>query len=281
MDFIAEMILGYADAKLTCKIQNYNRKETKNKIEDYHILRYRDDYRIFAKNQQTLIKIAKLLTETLFELNFKLNSQKTYISDNIVKDVIKPDKLYWNESKQTAKSLQKHLFLIHSLSEKHPNSGSLLTALTNFLEERVYPIKLFKEENSKVLVSILIDIAFKNPRTYPVIMAIISKILSLEINPETVNKILDTIESKFDKIPNVGHLQVWLQRLTIKTDREDNYTEILCKKVKNNDLKIWNVDWLSKESTKKIMNDISIIDNEKINELEQVIEPNEIKIFGY
>ena len=157
----------------------------------------------------------------------------------------------------------------------------MLTALTNFLEERVYPIKLFKEENSKVLVSILIDIAFKNPRTYPVIMAIISKILSLEINPETVNKILDTIESKFDKIPNVGHLQVWLQRLTIKTDREDNYTEILCKKVKNNDLKIWNVDWLSKESTKKIMNDISIIDNEKINELEQVIEPNEIKIFGY
>jgi len=281
MDFIAEMILEYADAKLTCKIQNYNRKETKNKIEDYHILRYRDDYRIFAKNQQTLIKIAKLLTETLFELNFKLNSQKTYISDNIVRDVIKPDKLYWNESKQTAKSLQKHLFLIHSLSEKHPNSGSLLTALTNFLEERVYPIKLFKEENSKVLVSILIDIAFKNPRTYPVIMAIISKILSLEINPETVNKILDTIESKFDKIPNVGHLQVWLQRLTIKTDREDNYTETLCKKVKNNDLKIWNVDWLSKESTKKIMNDISIIDNEKINELEQVIEPNEIKIFGY
>lgn len=281
MDFIAEMVLGYADAKLTCKIKNYNRKENKNKIEEYHILRYRDDYRIFAKNQQTLIKIAKFLTETLFELNFKLNSQKTYISENIVKDVIKPDKLYWNESKQGAKSLQKHLFLIHSLSEKYPNSGSLLTALTNFLEERVYPIKLFKEENSKALVSILIDIAFKNPRTYPVIMAIISKILSLEINPEIVNSILDTIENKFDKIPNVGHLQVWLQRLTIKTDREDNYSEILCQKVTNNDLKIWNIDWLSKVSTKKIMNDISIIDNEQIDELEQVIEPSEIKIFGY
>ena len=140
MDFIAEIILGYADSILSFKIKNYNRKESINKISDYYILRYRDDYRIFATNQETLIKIAKLLTETLFELNFKLNSQKTYISENIVRDVIKPDKLYWNEAKQGEKTLQKHLFLIHSLAEKHPNSGSLTTALTKFLEEKVYPI---------------------------------------------------------------------------------------------------------------------------------------------
>ena len=65
MDFIAEIILGYADAILSCKIKNYNRKETKFRIEKYQILRYRDDYRIFATNQETLVKIAKLLTETL------------------------------------------------------------------------------------------------------------------------------------------------------------------------------------------------------------------------
>ena len=94
-------------------------------------MRYRDDYRIFANNQETLVKIAKLLTETLIDLNFKLNSTKTYISNNIVRDVLKPDKLYWNESKQDEKMLQKHLFLIHSLAEKHPNSGSLVKALTH------------------------------------------------------------------------------------------------------------------------------------------------------
>ncbi|CAA0176130.1 Reverse transcriptase (RNA-dependent DNA polymerase) [Tenacibaculum maritimum] len=281
MDFIAEIILGYADAKLSCKIKNYNRNETKNKIDDYHILRYRDDYRIFATNQQTLVKIAKLLTETLFELNFKLNSQKTYLSDNIVRDVIKPDKLYWNESKQVANSLQKQLFLIHTLSERHPNSGSLSTALTKFLEEKVYPIKLFKEENSKVLVSILIDIAYKNPRTYPVITAILSKILSLEIDKTVVNKILDSIENKFDKIPNVGHLQVWLQRLTLKTDRIENYTEELCKKVSDESISIWNIDWLSKQSTKDIFQNTSIIDKDNIEDLEPVIEPSEVKLFGY
>lgn len=278
MDFIAEMILGYADAKLSFKIKNYNRK---NSIGNYTILRYRDDYKIFASSQETLIKIAKLLTETLFELNFKINSQKTFITENIVSNVIKPDKSYWNEVKQSEKTLQKHLFLIHSLAEKHPNSGSLTTALTKFLEERVYPITLFQEENSKVLVSILVDIAFKNPRTYPVITAILSKILSLEIKNETVTEILNAIENKFDKIPNVGHLQIWLQRLTIKSDRNKNYTETLCKKVIDNNTNIWNLNWLTNQTIKDDILNNPIIDEENINEIEQVIEPNEVKIFGY
>ncbi len=278
MDFIAEMILGYADAKLSFKIKNYNRK---NSIGNYTILRYRDDYKIFASSQETLIKIAKLLTETLFELNFKINSQKTFITENIVSNVIKPDKSYWNEVKQSEKTLQKHLFLIHSLAEKHPNSGSLTTALTKFLEERVYPITLFQEENSKVLVSILVDIAFKNPRTYPVITAILSIILSLEIKNETVTEILNAIENKFDKIPNVGHLQIWLQRLTIKSDRNKNYTETLCKKVIDNNTNIWNLNWLTNQTIKDDILNNPIIDEENINEIEQVIEPNEVKIFGY
>lgn len=281
MDFIAEIILGYADAKLTYKIKSYNRREKQNLISDYSILRYRDDYRIFAKNQETLIKLAKLLTETLYELNFKINSQKTFISDNIVSDVIKPDKLYWNESKQSEKSLQKHLFLLHSLGEKHPNSGSLMSALTKFLEDRIYPIKIFREENSKVLVSILVDIAYKNPRTYPVITAILSKVLSLEINTETVKEILNSIERKFDKLPNVGHLQVWLQRLTINQEREKNYPEKLCQKVTDSNTNLWNLDWVTNASLKDIIENNPIIDEQKIDEMESIIEPNEVKIFGY
>lgn len=278
MDFIAEIVLAYADAKLSYKIKIYSRK---NHLGDFKILRYRDDYRIFASSQETLMKIAKLLTETLFELNFRLNSQKTFITENIVSDVIKPDKLYWNEAKQGEETLQKHLFLIHSLSEKYPNSGSLSTALTKFLEEKIYPIQLFKEEKSKVLVSILVDIAFKNPRTYPVITAILSKILSLELRTETIVEILQSIEKKFDKIPNVGHLQIWLQRLTIKTNRNKQYTEKLCQKVINSDAEIWNMSWLSNQSIKKVILNNPIINEQKIDEMEQVIEPNEVKIFDY
>jgi len=279
MDFIAEMVLGYADLILSLKISKYNKTEKKYRIEDYQILRYRDDYRIFATNQETVVKIAKLLTETLSDLNFKLNSQKTFISDNIVRDAIKPDKLYWNESKQGEKTLQKHLFLIHSLAEKHSNSGSLSKALDNFLD-RVYPLKIFKEENTKVLISILVDIAFNNPRTYPVITAILSKILSLEVNKNIVNEIFNTIENKFKKIPNVGHLQVWLQRLTLKIDEAKEYEEKLCKKVINDNEQIWNISWLNNQ-IQQIFTNNSIIDKQKIEDMPQIIEPKETKIFEY
>ena len=47
MDLIAEMVLGYADEQLTEKL-------TEQKIENYKILRYRDDYRIFANSLQWL-----------------------------------------------------------------------------------------------------------------------------------------------------------------------------------------------------------------------------------
>ena len=94
---------------------------------------------------------------------------------------------------------------------------------------------------------------------------------------------MNSIEKKFDKIPNVGHLQVWLQRLTIKTDRTKNYSEKLCQKVMNNNTNIWNISWLSNhnQTIKDIFINNPIIDEQKIEELEQVIEPNEINIFGY
>ena len=65
-DFIAEIVLGYADEQISNEIN-------KNKIKDYSILRYRDDYRIFAQNEYDLNVILKIITEVLSELNFKLN----------------------------------------------------------------------------------------------------------------------------------------------------------------------------------------------------------------
>lgn len=279
MDFIAEMVLGYADKILSVKVKRYNKTEEKHKIDDYQILRYRDDYRIFGKDEETVVKIAKLLTETLIDLNLKLNSQKTFISNNIIRDVVKPDKLYWNQSKQSGKTLQKHLFKIHSLAEKYPNSGSLSTALDKFLN-KIYPLKLFKEGNIKILASILVDIAYNNPRTYPTIVAILSKILSLEIDKNNVTEILNSIQNKFKKIPNIGHLQIWLQRLTLKINEKMEYDELLCKKVADENVQIWNISWLSQQ-IQNIFFENSIVDKQKIEDMTQTIEPKEIKLFTY
>ena len=58
MDFIAEIVLGYADVELAGRI-------AQSDIIDYRILRYRDDYRIFVNNPTEGEVILKCLTEVM------------------------------------------------------------------------------------------------------------------------------------------------------------------------------------------------------------------------
>jgi len=269
MDFIAEIVLGYADLELSQKI-------THAKIEDYQIIRYRDDYRIFSNNPQEADLITKLLTEILIDLGMRLNAQKTLVTSNVVRDSIKPDKLYWITSKKSAGSLQEHLLIIHDLSNKFPNSGSLIKALTKFFN-RIKGIKEYKQ-NIGVLVSILVDIAYKNPKTYPIASAILSKLLSLIEKVEVQEKILNATLEKFDKIPNTGHIKLWLQRLTIKIDRNKKYEEPLCEKVNDRTAKIWNSDWLN-EDFQKLLTETTIIDEQIIEKIDKVIDSKEVELF--
>lgn len=279
-DFIAEMILGYADLELTRKITTYNSHNLKNGIYDYKILRYRDDYRIFSKTQEDAVKIVKLLTEVLQGLNLKINTQKTFISNEIIRDSIKPDKLYWNEAKQKDTNLQKHLLLIYSLSLKYPNSGSIAKALDE-LYDKLYPLAILKNDwQVKVLVSIVVEIMYKNPRVYPIACAIIAKLLSLEMDKAIRKDIYHSIWKKFETIPNAGHLQVWLQRTTIHDEIDIEYEEPLCSVVIGKHKKIWNIDWLQKPIQDIFCNN-SIINAEIKQSISRVPKPEEIKIFVY
>jgi hypothetical protein len=275
MDFIAEMVLGYADLLLTEKIREAN-------ITDYQILRYRDDYRVFTNSQEAASKIAKLLTEILIGLNLRLNSSKTFSSTDIIQDAIKPDKMYWLGAKKGERNLQKTLLLIHSLAKKYPDSGSIVRALSDF-QRRIYNKSTLEKENIKVLISIVVDIAYKNPKTYAITTAILSKLLSLLDDNQAVLEIISSIERKFRSIPNVGHLQIWLQRLTLKIDKTKDYKdyqEQLCKKVPGDNTFMWNIDWL-RDNIKNIFSQNSIIDQECINNMEQIIKPEEVQLFDY
>ncbi len=288
MDFIAEMVLGYADMLLSYRLNGFEIDEneqqvgkTEEIVGDYQILRYRDDYRIFAKTQEDAVKIAKVLSEILSELNLRLNTQKTFVSNNIIRDVIKPDKLYWNEAKHGEKTLQNHLLLIHSLAEKHPNTGSVSRALNKFLD-RVYPLNILKNDSSKVLISILVDIAYNNPRVYSLVVVCIGKILSIEPDKLAVEDIYKLIEKKFDNKPNVGYWKVWFQRLTIKTDREreKDSDESLCKVAANATVNLWINDWL-KQEYQTVFENTSIFNEEAYNNLSENPGKDEAKIFGY
>lgn len=85
-DFVGEIVLGYSDLLFHEALQQEG-------IDGYEVIRYRDDYRIFCNDRDKLERISYILQHVLETLNLRLNSQKTKISDNIVTDSIKSDKL--------------------------------------------------------------------------------------------------------------------------------------------------------------------------------------------
>jgi len=269
MDFIAEIVLGYADLELSQKISTAG-------IQDYHILRYRDDYRIFVNNTSDGEVITKLITETMIDLGMKINPAKTFFTNQVISNSIKQDKLFWIGQKQTERSLQKHLLLIHNLSQKFPNSGSLASAL-NAYHQRILKFRKTKEAILP-LISITLDIAFHNPKTYSITAAILSKLLTMLGGNDQKRAVMQKIENKFSQIPNIGHLQIWLQRITLIFEKEWEFQEPLCQAVAGRPAAIWNCGWL-KSDFASLMNAENIIDRKKINTLSEVISASEVELF--
>lgn len=94
-DFVGEIILGYSDLLLYEALQAKAKEyEGQGKaFPDYKILRYRDDYRIFCSNKDALEEVSYILQKVLERLNFRMNSQKTKISDSIVMMLLRPTNL--------------------------------------------------------------------------------------------------------------------------------------------------------------------------------------------
>ncbi len=272
MDFIAEMVLGNADLNLSKKIDEY-------KIGEYHIIRYRDDYHIFVNNPQDGDKIIKSLAEIMMDLGLKLSPTKTKKTNSIIKESLKSDKLYWISQKQFDKSLQKHLMLIHNLAELFPNSGSLKKALSNY-NKRIQKLKVIKV-NIMPLISIIVDIAYHSPKCYAVSSAILSKFISFIKDDNEKVSVIKRIQKKLYKLPNIRHLEIWLQRITIKFYDKFEYQENFCKIVAGAEesCNLWNVDCIKPKDLKKFMNASELIDREKIKNMPSVISENEVDLF--
>lgn len=271
-DLIAEMVLGYADELLSEALK------TKG-IKGYKILRYRDDYRIFTQTAEDGKRILLLLTKALADLNFKLNSAKTHITDNIVTGSIKPDKLYWNSTVKEDKSLLKTLLIIRKLANKFPNSGSLAVALGDFRKRIEKETK--RPKNNEVLIPVVVDIMYNNPRIYPTASSILSKLLSFE-EEKTTKGYITQIINKFDDIPNIGFLDIWLQRISIKYDRTIHYNEKLSQLVASGNGKLWNSDWLVPD-VKVAIESVNIVSEDEIFKIDKVIPLAETESFlsGY
>ncbi len=269
MDFIAEMVLGYADFLLSEEIK-------KTDIKDYKIIRYRDDYRIFTNNPRESEKIIKFITEIMIGLGLKLSAEKTKAMTEVIQGSIKSDKLYWMRQKQREGSLQKHFLIIHGLANEYPNSGSLTRALKDYYARLV---KFSKFQESVIpLISIATDIANRNPRTYPYAAAIISLLLKF-VNPDDQKRVMiDKIIGKFKNIPNTGHLLIWLQRITLGFKAEYSFEEPLCEVASGKDIQIWNNSWLN-AYMQNIVSAKKIIDKTCIENLPESISKEEVALF--
>ncbi len=267
MDFISEIVLGYVDLLLTEELEATS-------ITDYKILRYRDDYRIFTNNPFEAEQIAKFLSEILSALGLKLNADKTIASDNIIKSSIKEDKRYWIENKRITENNQKWLIQLHLLSERFPNSGTLDTQMRDFLK---YLQKTKRNiSNIEVLISLVTEIAYRNPRVSPTAISILSLLVGDIKGVLNKKKIIKKIQTKFKQVPNSSLLNVWLQRLYLKIDKRLKYDEIICKKVLDNNEKVWNTEWLN-GSLRSIIDNTPIIQDETIKKLRIKVSKKEIK----
>lgn len=150
-DFVGEIILGYSDLLLhEALLEEAKEYEEQGKsFPDYEIIRYRDDYRIFCSNKDALEDISYTLQQVLERLNFRMNSQKTKISESIVTDAVKSDKLAYiyntpifNKKGVDFDSYEKHLLYILMFARQYPDSGSVKIMLSDIdkrIEEWLHP----------------------------------------------------------------------------------------------------------------------------------------------
>jgi hypothetical protein len=270
MDFISEIVLGYADLELSDQLNDAG-------ITEFRILRYRDDYRIFVQSPQIGEAILKCLTEVLIDLGLKLNASKTTGALMVVSNAIKPDKRAWLRGRQGDANLQKHLLVIHAHGHDFPNAGSLTVALTHF-HERLNGTK--RLSNPLVLISIATDIAYHSPKAFPVCSAIISKLLSVLPTEAARADAIQKIHAKLSQLPNTGHMEAWLQRISHSFVPNLGYKETLCRLVKGDSVALWNNDWINSATLKAAIYPAKIVNKAKLRSLKPIVRPKEIELFA-
>lgn len=300
-DFIGEIILGYSDLLLHEAIIKEGIKAS------YEIIRYRDDYRIFCNDRDELENISYILQHVLESLNFRMNSKKTKISESIVTDAIKSDKLAYiyntpilNKKGCDFDSFEKHLLYILMFARQYPDSGSIKTMLSDIdkrikdwlepYEEEVTSIsildgcepktkKVMKQRrlvggSIRAMAAVCAQIALENVGCCHYALRVLSRMVDSLKDEKEKSSIVNLVYSKLCNQPNSDYNQLWLQNITYQKDKKDEtllYTMRLCCMVAGNtDVQIWNNDWLKPELQADVPFD-SMVDDEILTNVTPVI----------
>lgn len=296
-DFVGEIILGYSDLllheALQTKAQEY--EEQGKAFPAYEIIRYRGDYRIFCNNREALEEISYILQQVLERLNFRMNSQKTKISDSIVTDAVKSDKLAYiyntpifNKKGVDFDSFEKHLLYILMFAREYPDSGSVKTMLSD-IDKRIEDWLNPKEEQEgkdpkkpnyipggsvRAMSAICTQIALENVGCSHYALRVISRMIDLLKDMKEKQSIIDLVYHKLCDQPNSDYNQLWLQNMTYTQDKKNGtspYTLRLCQLVAGKVVApLWNNDWLKPELATSLPYD-SVVNGETLKKVTPVI----------
>lgn len=286
MDFIAEMVLGYIDTLLEEKLEKL--KEKKELDNDYTIIRYRDDYRIFVNKQFHGQLILKTLTSTLLEFGMSLKEEKTdnhNIEKLILTNPVKDAKLEYIMRRNMGKNLYEKLLILHQLVKKYPRENTLATPLSNLIKK--YKKININTENVKIYTSLLSDICILNPDLLSISISFMSTLI-IGLKKDEQIEIIDDIIRKFNSMPETGFLEIWLQRLSYPVIKEKEYKEKLCKTVMDSSEVIWDLEWLKKINNEiyknkiyKIVSTEPIVDKKILEKTKLPFDESEASPFSY
>ena len=199
---------------------------------------------------------------------------------SIVADLTKHNKrqrdLDWLYRRTGDRMLHKQLLIIHDQNRKHPNSGSISRGLQDF-DERLENVR--EIDFPVPLISIVVDIAIRSPRTYPVSAAILSKLIDFLGKEDRERVVVEKIGRKFSALPNTGHMEIWLQRFSIKRYPDIEYEEPLCRLVRQEPAGIWNNDWIDLSTLENVIDPRKMIDMEELKKVGPVIPNKEVRLF--
>ncbi len=272
MDIIAELVLGYVDVRISKRLVP---------CDDIRIVRYRDDYRIFANNDERVDQVLKIVSDELRAVGMKLSSTKTVAVRNVVEGSVKPDKLtaidLQDLGDDNAKTIQKKLLRLHAFGQRHPNSGALRRLLSDF---HASIVKQTETPNDlDVQVAIATDIAVVSPVTFPAVAGIVSHLISLAPADRKVH-LWKEVREKMRRIPNNGYLEIWLQRVVqprsvgLKLESE----EPICKIVNGEAQELWANDWITDGKLRGAL-DVSQIVVADVADASEVVRPTEVALF--
>lgn len=276
---MAEIVLGYVDELINSELGN---------CDDIRILRYRDDYRIFANSDERAEAVLKIVSDKLRTVGMKLGVSKTFSCRNVVEGAIKPDKLAGIElqdlGETNAKTTQKQLMRLHSFGLRHPNSGALRRLVSEFHTSITAQINAPAElevqpDDLEVQVAIATDIAFVSPATFPAVAGILSHLISLAPSQKK-ERLWTKVRDKMKRVPYNGYLEIWLQRVIqpkavgIKFESD----EPICQIVNGESPQLWECGWISNGELKKSI-DVTKIVVADVAEAKEVIQPEEVELF--